>query len=263
MTTRDESPLGAPCWLDLMSSDIDRSRAFYGDLFGWDSEAAGEEFGGYVTFTKDGVNVAGGMANNPGTGMPDLWTTYLCVADVQAICDAATANGGGVMMPPMVVGPMGSMAVITDPGGAAIGLWQPGEHKGFGAFEIPGTPSWFELHTRDYDACLAFYRAVFGWDFFAVGDTPDFRYSVPQGEGQIAGVMDASDWLPDGVPAHWSIYFEVEDVDKTLARAADLGGSTMVPGEDTPYGRLATAVDPTGAVYKLRTSPVETADETG
>jgi hypothetical protein len=75
--------------------------------------------------------------------------------------------------------------------------------------------------------------------------------------------MDASAWLPDGVPAHWSIYFEVEDVDKTLARAADLGGSTMVPGEDTPYGRLATAVDPTGAIYKLRTSPVETADEAG
>jgi hypothetical protein len=144
-----------------------------------------------------------------------------------------------------------------------VGLWQPGEHKGFGAFEIPGTPSWFELHTRDYDTCLAFYRAVFGWDFVAVGDAPDFRYSVPQGEGQIAGVMDASAWLPDGVPAHWSIYFEVEDVDKTLARAADLGGSTMVPGEDTPYGRLATAVDPTGAIYKLRTSPVETADEAG
>jgi uncharacterized protein len=261
MTTREESPLGAPCWLDVMSSDIDRTRAFYGELFGWESEAAGEEFGGYVTFTKDGVSVAGGMANNPESGMPDLWTTYLCVADVQATCEAAGANGGGVMLAPMDIGDPGSMAVVTDPGGAAIGLWQPKEHKGFGAFEIPGAPSWFELHTRDYDACLAFYAAVFGWDFFAVGDTPDFRYSVPQGEGQIAGVMDATDFLPDHAPAHWSVYFEVEDLNAALAQVGDLGGSTLVPGEDTPYGRLATAIDPTGALFKLRTSPVETDDE--
>ena len=41
------------------------------------------------------------------------------------------------------------MAVVTDPGGDAIGIWQPGLHKGFGIFGEPGTPSWFELHTRE------------------------------------------------------------------------------------------------------------------
>ena len=46
------------------------------------------------------------------------------------------------------------MAVVTDPGGAAIGIWQPGLHKGFGIYDEPGTPSWFELHTRDYDASV-------------------------------------------------------------------------------------------------------------
>ena len=43
MPTRDVAPIGAPCWIDLMSSDTDKSRAFYGELFGWTSEAAGEE----------------------------------------------------------------------------------------------------------------------------------------------------------------------------------------------------------------------------
>ena len=77
MTTRDDAPLGAPCWLDLLSSEIDRSRAFYDELFGWASEAGGEEYGGYVSFTKDGVDIAGGMANNAGraplTPGPSTW----------------------------------------------------------------------------------------------------------------------------------------------------------------------------------------------
>ena len=71
------------------------------------------------------------------------------------------------------------------------------------------------------------------------------------GETQYAGVMDASAFLPDGVPAHWSVYFKVADTDAALARIGELGGNTVVPAEDTPYGRLATAVDPTGAIFKL------------
>lgn len=54
------------------------------------------------------------------------------------------------------------------------------------------------------------------------------------------------------MPAHWSIYFGVDDVYKALAQIGDLGGSTVLAGEDTPYGRLATAADPTGAIFKLR-----------
>ena len=63
--------------------------------------------------------------------------------------------------------------------------------------------------------------------------------------------MDASAFLPDGVPAHWSVYFGVDDTDATLAQIAELGGSIVTAGEDTPYGRLATAADPTGRSFKL------------
>ena len=51
--------------------------------------------------------------------------------------------------------------------------------------------------------------------------------------------MDASAFLPEGVPAHWSIYFGVEDADASLGRIVELGGSIVEPAEDTPYGRLA------------------------
>jgi predicted enzyme related to lactoylglutathione lyase len=63
--------------------------------------------------------------------------------------------------------------------------------------------------------------------------------------------MDASAFLPEGVPAHWSIYFRVESTDNALEKVGKLGGNTVVPAEDTPYGRLATAVDSTGAMFKL------------
>lgn len=253
MPTRDATPEGQPCWIDLMTSDPDRIRAFYGEVFGWTSEAAGEEYGGYVNFSKDGIKVAGCMQNDPQWDTPDTWSVYLAVADAQATVDAASANGGQVYSPPMVVGPLGSMAMLADAGGAALGIWQPGEHKGFGLLGEVGTPSHFELHTRDWDAAVGFYTNVFGWDPQIMSDEPDFRYLLVGDEDDVqAGVMDASSFLPDGVPAHWSIYFGVDDVDKTLAQIGELGGSTVVPGEDTPYGRLATAADPTGAVFKLR-----------
>ncbi|EUA50867.1 glyoxalase/bleomycin resistance /dioxygenase domain protein [Mycobacterium xenopi 3993] len=57
--------MGAPTWIDLTSSDVDRARDFYGIVFGWTFEAAGPEYGGYINAAKDGHPVAGLMANNP------------------------------------------------------------------------------------------------------------------------------------------------------------------------------------------------------
>ncbi|MFN2505579.1 MAG: VOC family protein [Acidimicrobiales bacterium] len=252
MPTRDTAPTGAPCWVDLMTSDPERSRAFYGQVFGWAAEDPAEEFGGYFSFSKGGVRVAGCMASQPGSGMPDVWSVYLATDDAEKTLEAAVANGGQILVQPMTVGDLGTMGFASDANGAGIGVWQPREFQGFGVLGEAGTPSWFELFTRDYDGAVAFYRDVFRWDTHVVGDTPEFRYTT-QGEGEngLAGIMDASGFLPDGVPAHWSVYFGVDDADDALARVVDLGGSMLVPAEDTPYGRLATAVDPTGAQFKL------------
>ena len=252
MPQRDAAPIGAPCWIELFTSDPDRSRAFYGELFGWTSEDAGEEYGHYINFSKDGRRVAGCMRNDGQAGMPDVWSIYLATDDAEKTAELAAANGGQVIVPAMAVGELGTMAVVTDAGQAAIGIWQPGTHAGFAVWGEPGTPGWFELHTREHDATVRFYRDVFKWDTHAVSDTPDFRYTtLGEGDGQLAGIMDASAFLPDGVPAHWSVYFRVEDTDATLAKIAKLGGSQVMAAEDTPYGRLAQAADPTGTLFKL------------
>jgi len=252
MPTRETAPIGAPCWVDLMTSDTERSRSFYCELFGWSAEEPAQEFGGYFNFTKDGIRVAGCMGSQPDAGVRDVWSVYLATDDARKTVDTAAANGGQVIVPAMDVGDLGTMAVVTDPGGAAVGLWQPGLHQGFGVFGESGAPSWFELHARDYQAAVAFYVDVFRWDTNVVSDTPEFRYTtLRHGEDWLAGIMDASSFLPDGVPAHWSVYFGVDDADAALAKITDLGGSTVLAAEDTPYGRLATATDPTGAQFKL------------
>ena len=256
MPTRDAAPVGAPCWVELFTSDPDKSRPFYGQLFGWTSEEAGEEYGGYINFLKDGAPIAGCMRNDGQAGMPDVWTVYLASDDAKATVDTAAEHGGQVIVPAMDVMNLGTMAVVTDAGQAAIGIWQPGEHKGFRVLGEPDAPSWFELHTRDYDASVRFYREVFGWDTHVTGDTPEFRYTtLGQGDGQLAGIMDASAFLPEGVPAHWSVYFGTADTDASLAKIVDLGGTVVRPAEDTPYGRLAVAADPTGAEFKLVCGP--------
>jgi predicted enzyme related to lactoylglutathione lyase len=145
-------------------------------------------------------------------------------------------------------GPWPSSATPAAPGS----VWQPGRHQGFGILDEPGTPSWFELHPRDYQVAVDFYRTVFGWDTHVLSDTPEFRYTtLRQGEDWLAGIMDASGFLPDGVPAHWSVYFRVDDTEAALAKIVALGGSIVMAAEDTPYGRLAAAADPTGAQFKL------------
>jgi predicted enzyme related to lactoylglutathione lyase len=252
MPTRDTAPTGAPCWVDLMTSDTEGSRAFYRELFGWTAEDPAEEFGGYVTFTKDGVPLAGCMASQPGQGLPNVWSVYLASDDARKTVEVATAHGATVVVGPMDVGALGTMAFLTDVGGAAIGVWQSGTHKGFGIVGEPGAPSWFELHTCDYAEALDFYRDVFGWETEVVSDTPEFRYTTLTQDGeQRAGIMDAAGFLPEGVPAHWSVYFGVDDTDAALAKVVELGGAIVQPAEDTPYGRLAAATDATGAQFKL------------
>jgi uncharacterized protein len=256
MPKRDTAPIGAPCWIDLFTTDPETSRAFYTRLFGWTAEEPNEEHGGYFNFMKDGVHVAGCMRNDGQQGMPDVWSVYLATDNAKETVAAAEANGGGVIVPATEVSELGSFAVVTDAGQAMIGMWQPGVHKGFQVLNEPGAPAWFQLNTRDYDASVRFYRDVFGWDTHVMSDTPEFRYTtLGEGDTALAGIMDAGGFLPEGVPAHWSIIFAVENTDAALANVVDLGGSVVGAAEDTPYGRLAQAADPTGARFDIITLP--------
>ncbi|HVX68136.1 MAG TPA: VOC family protein [Mycobacteriales bacterium] len=249
MTT--SSVPGIPCWIDMMSSDTGKSRAFYSQLFGWSAAEAAEEFGGYFMFMFGDVPVAGCMPQMPGENGPDAWTIYLAADDARRAVEVAQAVGSTIVAEPMDIADLGTTAVIIDPSGAPLGIWQANTFPGLINRAEVGAPTWFELHTRAYDTAVGFYRDVFGWDAHTMSDTPDFRYTtLGQAEAASAGIMDASAFPPDA-DTGWMVYIRVEDTDASVERVLALGGAVVSDPRDTPYGRLAEIADTTGCKTKL------------
>lgn len=251
---------GTPCWIDLMVPDQQAALDFYCDLFGWQGEIGPPETGGYSVCLLKGKPVAGIMrASNPDGSTPDpmpptVWTTYLTTDSIDATLKTATDAGGSVMMGPMDVMDLGRMAVITDPTGAVVGLWQPGTFDGAGIVNEHGALSWNELSTGDTGAAAAFYSAVLPIST-APSEMPGAEgYTQFQVAGRaVAGMMDLSA-LPPGVPPHWLPYFSVDDVDSVQDAAVRAGGSVMAPAFDMPAGRMAVLADPQGGTFAVITA---------
>ncbi len=249
---------GTPSWVDLGTPDLEGSAAFYAGLFGWEAHKAPEpEAGGYTMFTKDGHNVAG-MGPLMNDDQPSAWATYVTVTDADAAVGAALDAGGQVLLPPMDILDAGRMAILFDPTGAAISVWQPRSHVGAGLVNEPGSLCWNELTTRGARETEAFYGAVFGWHFhtstFATPDGDEMSYTelrlTPDG-APIGGMIVMDESWPDDMPSHWMTYFAVADTDATAALAAELGGAVPVPPIDIPPGRMAVLNDPSGAYFTV------------
>jgi predicted enzyme related to lactoylglutathione lyase len=240
-----------PNWVDLGTPDPARAIEFYGALFGWEAEAGPPEAGGYVIAQLRGRAVAGiGPQQAPG---PPFWTTYVKVSDAAATVARAKVNGGQVFVEPMDVMGLGMMAVLADPLGAPISLWQPATFPGAGIVNEPGTYSWSELVTTDIVKSTTFYEAVFGWNVASHGEGPSAYHEWKIGESSVGGMMLKPPTMPAEVPPFWGVYFMVTDTDKAVARVNELGGSTIVPPMDIEPGRFAAVQDPTGAMFSVIT----------
>ncbi len=205
------------------------------------------EAGGYGLLTLRGKPVAG-LGPQQNADMPPFWTVYVTVADADASAKQAADAGGTVVVPPMEVLDAGRMAVLQDPLGSFISIWQPREHIGSQLVNEPGTFAWNELATSDLGAARAFYTNVFGWgiDPDAGAETADV-YTV--GGDVVCGAHAAG---PGEFPA-WSVWFSSEDTDASAAKAVELGGSIMMPPTDMDFGRGAVVADPQGAVFGIGT----------
>jgi uncharacterized protein len=256
MVTRDSAwPSGTPCWVDLGVDDIARASAFYSGLFGWDIQAGPPEAGGYTMCRKNGLAVAG---LGPRQG-PTAWNVYIATGDADETAARITAADGKFLMPPMDVMDVGRMGLASDPAGAVFGIWQARAHTGFGLANEPGSVCWNENFSRDLDGNKAFYHAVFGYAYGDMPD-PDFRYATLKIDGrEVGGIGELGAGFPTEVPAHWSTYFAVEDIDTAVATVAAAGGGVTREPWDTPYGRMAVVSDDQGAVFSLMSTPAAAA----
>jgi uncharacterized protein len=241
---------GTPSWIDLASKDLEASNAFYGALFGWDADDQGEEMGHYTLMRKGGKSVAGNM-RVVNEGQPSAWITYVSVDNADATVDLARKAGGVVHVEPMDIVDIGRMAVFADPEGAAIGVWQPKTFKGAELANEAGAFAWNELNTRDVAAAKAFYAEVFGWKPNDL-DMDGMSYTEWKlGDKAVAGMMTMPEMVPAEVPAHWLVYFGVDDTDASVVTATGRGASVLVPPTDIPPGRFAVLADPGDAVFAV------------
>ena len=249
MPERTQYAHGTPSWTDLQTSDQAGAKKFYSALFGWDydDQPMGDD-AVYSMATKNGKHVAA-LAPLQGEGVPPHWNTYVTVDDVDKTAAAVPGAGGTVIAPPFDVMDAGRMAVIADPTGAMLCIWQKTNHIGASLVNEHGTLSWEELMSSDIPAAADFYTKIFGWKPETQGMAGGMQYTEMKLDGRsVAGAMAPP--MP-GMPNMWGIYFAVDDTDKAVEIAKANGGAVMQGPMDIEPGRMAVLVDPAGAVFNV------------
>lgn len=246
---------GTFCWFECGTTDAASAKRFYTGLFGWSAVDVPmpEDMGVYTLFRIDERDVAGlyELKGPQFENVPPHWMTYVRVEDVDESAAKAESLGGKIEAPPIDVPGVGRIAVIADPTGAHISLFKPGEHPGAPASSQPGHFGWSELATNDTAAAQEFYGRLFGWGA-KVDDNTAIPYTEFQLEGvSLAGMMALTAQQGDA-PPHWLPYVVVADCDAVAAKAAELGGTQIVPPTHIPdVGPFSVFADPAGAVLAV------------
>ncbi|RMH69318.1 MAG: VOC family protein [Bacteroidetes bacterium] len=248
-TAHQNAPITLPgtfVWHEINTPDIAASRTFYTELFGWDVNVADMgDAGLYTTFVQNETAIAGLTQARGDAGTPAAWISYTAVTDLDA---AVQQDDIHIHVPPTPI-PDGHFALIADPTGAVIGLFQdqPEAPIPNGA-PVVGTVCWHELLTPHPSRAAGFYGPLLGWTTRTVDMGADGTYWLfRQGERDAAGMME----MPD-TPAGWLCYIAVADADATVDRAVTLGGRIRVAPRDIPdVGRFAILEDPAGAMVAV------------
>lgn len=265
MSNRAVYPPGVPCWVDTLQPDARTALRFYEAIFGWQfvgpGATAGSQGSEYFVARKDGRDVAG--VGSAGTrSVPVVWNTYVSVADADEVCARAQTEGGSIIAAPFDAPPAGRIAVIADPSGAVFCLWEPRSRAGAQCVNEPSAWAMSALMTSDLERAATFYNKLFGWETetFDAGGIPVTLFRLPGyvgGEPQqpvprdVVAVMLSGDNLPPGTGAAWSVDFWIDDVDRAVARATELGGHAILPPHDVPAFRRAVLADPQGAIFSI------------
>lgn len=229
-------------WRELLTSDVEDARRFYGELFGWNWSAMPMEEGRVYWVGRLGEQGILGVMGLMGSPVP-AWMSYLSVDDVDGATARVTELGGVVHMGGMDIPNVGRFSVVSDPTGATAYLYR--DHAGDAEVTVDRPPlgsfCWETLSTTDPEAAMAFWQELAGWsrsDFAGMA-------TMNAATGPVADVQLAQ----EGVPSHFMTFVAVADLDATVARVAGLGGSVIAPLIPVPgVGRMGILRDPQGAV---------------
>ncbi|HKV39056.1 MAG TPA: VOC family protein [Blastocatellia bacterium] len=255
MAQIEKHPFGSFCWIDLATTDQNAAKTFYSSLFGW---AANDFPQGpdmvYTVFQLEGRDSAAAYTLQPeerAQNIPPHWNLYVAVANADDAAARAAELGGNALGPAFDVAEHGRMAIVQDPTGATLCVWQAKANPGTGITGVDGTLCWADLNTRDVARAREFYSGLFGWTIEASEGDPSGYLHIKNGESFIGGIPPDADKLA-GVPAHWMTYFQVSDCDASAGIAKRLGATFHVPPMTLEgVGRMSVMADPQGATFAI------------
>lgn len=260
MSRRDTYPAGVPCFVDTLTADLDAAKGFYGEIFGWEfagpGPMPGDPPGEYFVAQVQGDDVAGvgSLPAQSDVAIPPAWNTHVAVDSAEEAVARATAAGGSVLVAPFDAPPAGRLAVIADPGGAVLTLWQAGGRHGAARVNEHSAWAMSLLTTPDPEAAKAFYGDLFGWEAEAFG--PFWVFRLP---GYVGGELKqpvprdvvAAMTTGEPGPGAWSVDFWIADADAAVAAAPRLGGSVVAEPFDDGMFRRAMLAAPDGATFAV------------
>ena len=246
MGTRTSYPPGTFSWVDLATTDVAGAQTFYATVFGWVGDAGAG--GSMLRFEGSLVAAIFPLSEESrAAGTSPSWTSYVTVADVDTAAARAVELGGAIARNAFDIADVGRVALITDPQGAALALWQAGTHFGAERVNDIGCLCMNELVTSELDAARDFYEQLFGWATGLVDTGPGGPTLVwVQNRGNLNAHMGE-----EPGPPHWRSYFTVESTAATIARIEELGGSVLAGPFPIPDGSIAIVRDPQAAEFAL------------
>ncbi len=239
-------------WHELGTTDLDASKRFYGELFGWEFDDT--DLGGamYSLITQGGKNI-GGMIYSPGTSKSG-WVGAISVEDTKSSADFLSSNGAKSLIGSSQLPGRGSMALMQDSQDAMIAL----VHSNIGDPELqePMTYGWLwmELWSENPEDAAAFYSRIFGYDVEEreVEGKPYWLFS--KNEVPVGGISRNP---VKNMKSQWVPYIKVSDPVRMADRARELGANILLsPSSNIRQGSVAIIADPNGAIFCMQKWPI-------
>ncbi len=247
---------GRFAWHRLNTTDPDAAVAFYSRVTPWMAEPW-EHAANYTLLKNDGHPVGGVVPLSDefnAIGHGPHWLPYVGVYDVDDCTRQVPKLGGTVRIPMTEIPNVGCWAVISDPLGATVGIYEP-DRPPTAPKPAPavGEFSWHELATTDYKRAFEFYKTLFHWDRIDEFDMGEMGIYCMYGVGgQLLGGMFND---RTAVAPNWLCYVRVDDVKAAAERVAQAGGSVASGPMEVPSGAwIAQCTDAQGARFALQTS---------
>ena len=253
---------GKIVWHDLLTTDIEASRKFYGGMFGWTFEEVPISLGfgksGNYLLIRHKGELVGGMVDTERLGTKvnnSQWVVLMSVDDVDAAARNVVDAGGEIMTPPTDLNERGRIAVVTDNSGALFAILQTRDGDPIDSSAAFGSFMWDEVWVPDSAAAANFYSSIAPFQPVSLETGRDsvYRGLGVDGRPRMGILQDPIEELPPT----WASYIRVEDM-SVLDKVEALGGEVLLPAANRDIGgQVALIAGPSGAGVVLQTWPAE------